>query len=94
MNDIIFISFYDGNELIVPKNNKYTRIDDTGRLYLDLSKEKDRAYLDMFLKMDSFTIGVDGNLQVNYTVIQKEYLIDGSAIFIELKKTDKKGNIG
>lgn len=95
----IFVSFYDGRKLIQPKNNPYSPIDESGRLYLDLTNEKDRVYLNLIMKADIFTIGDNGVScklsedrdivtpnEIEYKCVSRKLMLDGSAMFIILER--------
>lgn len=84
--DHIIVTFFDGKKIIAPHNNENTRIEENGRMYLDLKNERDRAILDVIMKVDKFNISGDNGKQYIYKCIEREFMIDGTTLNISVEK--------
>lgn len=84
--DNLKVGFFEGNRLIVPRENyKHTKLSDDGSLYLYLNSEKDRAILDLILKVN--VLHIDG---FAYRVITREFMLDGTALYVVVEKIEKQ----
>jgi hypothetical protein len=82
IGNILKVGFFVGNEKLIKRENfKHSKLDDAGDLYIDLKDEKDRAVLDVMLRIDK--IHIDGYV---YKVASREYVLEGTGIFISLEK--------
>lgn len=84
IGNILIVGFFvDNKKLRRRENFKHSKLDDAGNLLIDLKDEKDRAVLDMMLRIDK--IHIDGYV---YKIVDREYVLEGTAIFISLEKCD------
>ena len=80
------VVFFLGKDIIVPAENnlKYTKLDDAGRLYLDMTKVKDKNYMDILMKADTVIIE-----NKECKVLERCFHIDGTTLFITLEEIEK-----
>lgn len=80
--DVLMVTFYNKkNEVICPKPQflKDNKIDESGRMYIDLNSQKHKMILEILLKADSVTLNGQ-----EWRIVETNYHIDGTALFIIL----------
>ncbi len=80
-DDNLMVIFYNNNKVICPDPQflKYNKIDESGRMYIDLTSPKHQMIIEMLLKVDTVTLN-----SKEWNIIERHYQIDGTALFIVL----------
>lgn len=77
------VSFFVGKKQITKrKDYDGSKLSEDSSLYFDLNNVKDRTVLKIMLGAD--TIILDG---VIYRILEREFVVDGTALFLTLKET-------